>query len=48
MFLNVRTAVYIYCRALGLNKTYIPKESLADVTHVRNRCNSHEEQTAVR
>jgi hypothetical protein len=48
MFLNVRTAVYTWSRVLGLNKTYIPKEWLADVTHIRNVCNSHEEQTAVR
>jgi len=26
MLLNVRTAVCTYRRALGLNKTYIPKE----------------------
>ena len=48
MFLNLRTAVYTYRRALGLNKKYIPKEWLADVTRIRNRCNSHEAQTAVR
>jgi len=40
--------VYTYRSALGLNKTYTAKEWLADVTHVRNRCSSHEEQTVAR